>query len=391
MANLTESSQYDAGVYRLELLDPVEGGESGKANAPLKNLANRTKWLKDNSATTGPGMNYSAGFAGGGSKSVTFNGEHGTWVVGMGVQTDATPVGIGIYGINMSTLGYAPESVSFACGVYGEALSTSADITIGAFGLAVEGGNSFGVMGKGGTCGVQGESHVSGSNCLQAYSQSAVGNLFYGWTEIASVGSVQATISRTGVISAKSTTIQLQADYAEYFEWDDGNTESDDRIGLCVVPAGNKKVRLYDVATDQISDVIGVVSGTSAITANDAEFEWGKRFLHDDYGRAINENVSISRWKTGAGISEVQHAHTVASAAAAGVSIPSTATTAIEILPKENPLYDKTAVYIPRSLRPEWSVIGLLGQVYVKTGQPIKPEWVSLGETNASASLCLVK
>lgn len=47
MANLPESSTFDAGVYQLELTDPVIGGPSGVSNAPLKNLANRTKYLKD--------------------------------------------------------------------------------------------------------------------------------------------------------------------------------------------------------------------------------------------------------------------------------------------------------------------------------------------------------
>lgn len=47
MANLTETSTYDAGVYQIELTDPVIGGASGITNTPLKNLANRTKYLKD--------------------------------------------------------------------------------------------------------------------------------------------------------------------------------------------------------------------------------------------------------------------------------------------------------------------------------------------------------
>lgn len=46
MANLPESATYDAGVYQLELTDPVQGGSTGVSNAPLKNLANRTAWLK---------------------------------------------------------------------------------------------------------------------------------------------------------------------------------------------------------------------------------------------------------------------------------------------------------------------------------------------------------
>lgn len=47
MAYLTETSTWDVGVYELEVGDPVAGGPSGVSNAPLKNLANRTKYLKD--------------------------------------------------------------------------------------------------------------------------------------------------------------------------------------------------------------------------------------------------------------------------------------------------------------------------------------------------------
>lgn len=47
MTNLTEASTFDAGVYQLETSDPVQGGPSGKSNAPLINLANRTRWLYD--------------------------------------------------------------------------------------------------------------------------------------------------------------------------------------------------------------------------------------------------------------------------------------------------------------------------------------------------------
>lgn len=47
MANLTETSAFDEGVYQLELTDPVIGGPNGISNQPLKNLANRTRYLKD--------------------------------------------------------------------------------------------------------------------------------------------------------------------------------------------------------------------------------------------------------------------------------------------------------------------------------------------------------
>lgn len=46
MANLPESTTYDAGVTQLETTTPVQGGVDGASNTPLKNLANRTNYLK---------------------------------------------------------------------------------------------------------------------------------------------------------------------------------------------------------------------------------------------------------------------------------------------------------------------------------------------------------
>lgn len=47
MADLAEVSVFTAGIYQLEITDPVEGGDMGISNAQAKALANRTKWLKD--------------------------------------------------------------------------------------------------------------------------------------------------------------------------------------------------------------------------------------------------------------------------------------------------------------------------------------------------------
>ncbi|MDO5101486.1 MAG: hypothetical protein Q4D91_01060 [Lautropia sp.] len=47
MAHLPEESKFDEGVYQLEMTDPVVGGPNGISNSPLRNLANRTRWLKD--------------------------------------------------------------------------------------------------------------------------------------------------------------------------------------------------------------------------------------------------------------------------------------------------------------------------------------------------------
>lgn len=46
MANVTESSIWESGVYQIETTDPVLGGANGIANVQAKQLANRTKYLK---------------------------------------------------------------------------------------------------------------------------------------------------------------------------------------------------------------------------------------------------------------------------------------------------------------------------------------------------------
>ncbi|MDT3451654.1 phage tail protein, partial [Pasteurella multocida] len=46
MAGLKETEKWENEIYRIEENDPVHGGEDGITNKPLKQLANRTKYLK---------------------------------------------------------------------------------------------------------------------------------------------------------------------------------------------------------------------------------------------------------------------------------------------------------------------------------------------------------
>jgi hypothetical protein len=47
MANLIESSTYEPAIHEIGVEEFVLGGLNGPSNTPLKQLANRTKWLKD--------------------------------------------------------------------------------------------------------------------------------------------------------------------------------------------------------------------------------------------------------------------------------------------------------------------------------------------------------
>ncbi|MDA5609327.1 phage tail protein, partial [Pasteurella multocida] len=46
MAGLQEETRWENEIYRIEENDPVHGGEDGITNKPIKQLANRTKYLK---------------------------------------------------------------------------------------------------------------------------------------------------------------------------------------------------------------------------------------------------------------------------------------------------------------------------------------------------------
>jgi trimeric autotransporter adhesin len=70
------------------------------------------------------------------------------------------------------------------------------------------------------------------------------------------------------------------ADYAEYFEWNDGNTEREDRIGYFVALNGTKII-----LAQSTEDVIGITSGTSGITMDTAQLHWKGANLQDEFGR----------------------------------------------------------------------------------------------------------
>lgn len=58
MANLTETSTYEAGIYQLERTDAVDAGIGGNgvANLQARQLANRTKWLYDTVVALSSGL-----------------------------------------------------------------------------------------------------------------------------------------------------------------------------------------------------------------------------------------------------------------------------------------------------------------------------------------------
>lgn len=114
-------------------------------------------------------------------------------------------------------------------------------------------------------------------------------------------------------------------DFSEYFEWFDGNPNNEDRVGY-MVQLNGEKIEL----ADSFEKCIGVISVTSAFVGNSCSLEWHGRYLKDDFGRIIYEEVDGKQ------------------------------------VPKTNPNYNNSLEYIPRDRRKEWGNVGILGQILVR-------------------------
>lgn len=134
------------------------------------------------------------------------------------------------------------------------------------------------------------------------------------------------------------------ADYAEYFEWADGNTENEDRRGLLVALDGDKIVPADGY------DILGAVSANPSVVGNSASLGWQGKFKRDVYGSIIKD-------KDGK--------------------------------PLLSDDYDPEKEYIPREQRPEWAAVGLVGRLVVNDKGTCKAnDWVIAD--NGYAFPCLV-
>ena len=131
------------------------------------------------------------------------------------------------------------------------------------------------------------------------------------------------------------------SDYAEYFEWEDLNKELEDRRGYLVTLVKNKIKKASSQDT-----CFGIISSAPGVIGNANETFWGEKYLKDKWGNTICENILIpAEYDENGEIIFEEH---------------------YESRPKINPEYDPSQEYIPRSKRPEWAVVGLLGQILTR-------------------------
>lgn len=110
------------------------------------------------------------------------------------------------------------------------------------------------------------------------------------------------------------------ADYAEYFEWLDGNPDNEDRCGMLVSLNGDK------IELAHGDEIFGIISAAPSVVGNAFENEWHGKYARDIYGRIITTPGGE---------------------------------------PLISPDFDPGREYIPRSKRPEWAAVGMTGRLVI--------------------------
>jgi hypothetical protein len=137
------------------------------------------------------------------------------------------------------------------------------------------------------------------------------------------------------------------ADYAEFFEWLDGNPNNEDRRGYSVSLVGNK-IKIAENG----ETIIGVISGNPSVIGDSAWNMWTEKYLRDDFGTYIRDENGF------------------------------------KVL---NPNYNPDIDYIPREERPEWGIVGLMGKLCIRKGQEVMPNWIKMQDISENVEQWLIR
>jgi hypothetical protein len=196
------------------------------------------------------------------------------------------------------------------------------------------------------------------------------------------------------------------ADYAEMFEWKDGNSSSEDRRGFSVVLDGNQVVKATD--SDDASKIIGVVSALPVVIGDsDIDDKWKSKYLKDDFGNYVLEEYTVTEWtetmETKNDDGEVIESKKVLKSFATD-RIPSDETVPSDAVVKSthddgtkitrktlNPDWDSSQTYVRRQDRKEWDAIGLMGKLRMLKGQPTGTNWIKMRDISETVEEWLVR
>jgi hypothetical protein len=147
------------------------------------------------------------------------------------------------------------------------------------------------------------------------------------------------TVDGDGAVKASGGYAAMGADYAEMFEWADGNPGGEDRRGMLVALSGDKIIPAHG------DDFIGIISANPSVIGNNPLY-WHGKYKTDVFGNVIYDDNGDA------------------------------------VLSDD---YDPKREYIPRSERPKWAAVGLTGRlVVVDDGSCVPGAFVSARQGRAT-------
>ncbi|MBB3267888.1 hypothetical protein FHW79_005558 [Azospirillum sp. OGB3] len=185
------------------------------------------------------------------------------------------------------------------------------------------------------------------------------------------------------------------ADYAEFFEWADGNPDAEDRRGLAVVlESGRIRPAL---ASDPPARIVGVVGANPTIVGDAAWNCWAGKYRRDDYGSLLTEEYELVEWQETVPAADpgappdIRPHRCPADAIPQDTAVPPEARRTVQRRPILNPAFDPARPYRPRAERPEWTIVGLMGKLRVRQGQPTGDRWMKLCTVSPTVEEWLVR
>jgi len=180
------------------------------------------------------------------------------------------------------------------------------------------------------------------------------------------------TLNSDGKLWAAGTVTSTGADYAEFFEWLDGNESGEDRVGLIVTLEGDK-IRLANAG----DDILGVVSGTAMVLGDNYKYEWKYKYLTDEFGRTIYDEP----------VEEFIEYTDYVDVSDASTWVTVQESTGFHAYPKVSPEFDPEQEYINRTDRSEWDPVGLLGKIYIRDdGTCVVGKYATAGENGIATA-----
>lgn len=150
------------------------------------------------------------------------------------------------------------------------------------------------------------------------------------------------------VFTDGSTSMSTPADYAEYFEWADGNPNNEDRVGYSVSLINGTQIKI----SEEGEESIGIVSGNPAVVGDAAWNNWIGKYKKDEFNRYIRDENGD------------------------------------RILSED---YNSEEEYVSRENRPEWSPVGMVGKLRMRKGQLTNSRWIKMRDISAEVEEWLVR